>query len=304
MNRPRRDHPLVLLCYFGPVLVLAMLTMHPLWIGVLFGAGCLVSGTLSGWHALAKRLPGLVLFGLGVALLNPLISHNGVTPLLFFRGNPITLEALVYGGGLGLLLSALLLWGGIYSQLVDGEKILWLLGSILPQAALLLSVAMRYLPALQRRYHQLHRLYATMGLYRQDTFLHRLKGSFQLLSVLLGSALEDAVQTAYAMRARGYGRGRRTRMSLYRMGVREWCQLGIILLLTCCAGCLLGLGAMQVQFYPRIAFHMRMRELGAAAVYGLLLLLPALEEGGAWIRWHCWKPQRSALPMQAQQSRH
>ena len=142
-----------------------------------------------------------------MALLNPLISHNGVTPLLFFRGNPITLEALVYGGVLGLLLSALLLWGGIYSQLVDGEKILWLLGSILPQAALLLSVAMRYLPALQRRYHQLHRLYATMGLYRQDTFLHRLKGSFQLLSVLLGSALEDAVQAAYAMRARGYGRG-------------------------------------------------------------------------------------------------
>ena len=29
----RRDHPLVLLCYFGTVLVLSMLTMHPLWIG-------------------------------------------------------------------------------------------------------------------------------------------------------------------------------------------------------------------------------------------------------------------------------
>ena len=26
----RRDHPLVLLCYFGTVLVLSMLTMHPL----------------------------------------------------------------------------------------------------------------------------------------------------------------------------------------------------------------------------------------------------------------------------------
>ena len=32
----RRDHPLVLLCYFGTVLVLSMLTMHPLWICLLY----------------------------------------------------------------------------------------------------------------------------------------------------------------------------------------------------------------------------------------------------------------------------
>ena len=84
-----------------------------------------------------------MLFALGVALLNPLISHNGVTPLLFFRGNPITLEALCYGAVLGGLLSSLLLWGSIYSHLVDGEKILWLLGAVRPQAALLLPAAMR-----------------------------------------------------------------------------------------------------------------------------------------------------------------
>ena len=244
-----------------------------------------------------------MLFALGVALLNPLISHNGVTPLLFFRGNPITLEALCYGAVLGGLLSSLLLWGSIYSHLVDGEKILWLLGAVLPQAALLFSVAMRYLPALQRRYQQLHRLHTCMGLYRQDTFLHRLKGSFQLLSVLLGSALEDAVQTAYAMRARGYGSGKRTRMSLYRMRKREWTQLGCILLLTVCIGILLHRGAMQAQFYPRMVFQVGARELAAAAGFGLLLLLPGLEEGGAWIRWHLWKPQHSALLMPEQQPR-
>ena len=44
----RRDHPLVLLCYFGTVLVLSMLTMHPLWIGTAFVSGCVVSGALSG----------------------------------------------------------------------------------------------------------------------------------------------------------------------------------------------------------------------------------------------------------------
>lgn len=299
----RRDHPLVLLCYFGTVLVLSMLTMHPLWIGTAFVSGCVVSGILSGWHALVKRLPGLVLFALGVALLNPLISHNGVTPLLFFRGNPITLEALCYGAVLGGLLSSLLLWGSIYSHLVDGEKILWLLGAVLPQAALLFSVAMRYLPALQRRYQQLHRLHTCMGLYRQDTFLHRLKGSFQLLSVLLGSALEDAVQTAYTMRARGYGSGKRTRMSLYRMRKREWTQLGCILLLTVCIGILLHRGAMQAQFYPRMVFQVGAGELAVAAGLGLLLLLPGLEEGGAWIRWHLWKPQHSALLMPERQSR-
>lgn len=299
----RRDHPLVLACYFGAVLLLSMLTMHPLWIGTLFLSGCLVSGALSGWHALAKRLPGLLLFAAGVALLNPLISHNGVTPLLFFRGNPITLEALCYGAALGGLLSGLLLWGSIYSRLVDGEKILWLLGSVLPKGALLLSVAMRYLPALRRQYQLLHRLYLCMGIYRQDTVFHRLKSSFQLLSVLLGCALEDAVQTAYAMRARGYDSGRRSRMSLYRMRRREWMQLGWILLLTLCTVWLLGNGGMQAQFYPRMIYCTAKKDLAAVACFGLLLMMPGLEEGGAWLRWRCWKPQHSVLPMQGQQPR-
>ena len=32
-----------------------------------------------------------------VAVTNPLFSHNGVTPLFFLNGNPVTLEALLYG---------------------------------------------------------------------------------------------------------------------------------------------------------------------------------------------------------------
>ena len=32
-----------------------------------------------------------------VAVTNPLFSHNGVTPLFFMNGNPVTLEAVVYG---------------------------------------------------------------------------------------------------------------------------------------------------------------------------------------------------------------
>lgn len=34
-----------------------------------------------------------------VAVTNPLFSHNGVTPLFYLNGNPVTLEAFVYGAG-------------------------------------------------------------------------------------------------------------------------------------------------------------------------------------------------------------
>ena len=78
---------------------------------------------------------------------------------------------------------------------------------------------------------------------------------------------------------------------------------GCILLLTVCIGILLHRGAMQAQFYPRMVFQVGARELAAAAGFGLLLLLPGLEEGGAWIRWHLWKPQHSALLMPEQQPR-
>ena len=43
-------------------------------------------------------------------LINPVISHNGVTVLFFVNDNPVTAEALVYGSAVGAMIVSVMYW--------------------------------------------------------------------------------------------------------------------------------------------------------------------------------------------------
>ena len=99
-------HPFVLLVYFLSVLTVAMFAANPVLSLTALLGGILFCAML----VRRSRVPGDIGFYvplfLLVAVTNPLFSHNGVTPLFFLNGNPVTLEALLYGFALAWLLSA------------------------------------------------------------------------------------------------------------------------------------------------------------------------------------------------------
>lgn len=158
-------HPAVLLLYFLSVLLVGMFVTNPviqltmLLGAVLFCIMCTPSGRSAGGIAF------YVSMFLLVAVTNPLFSHNGVTPLFYLNGNPVTLEAFVYGAAIAVMVVGVMLWCRCYSAVMTSDKFLYLFGRAIPKLALVLSMALRFIPMFKRQLHKVSRAQKAMGLY-------------------------------------------------------------------------------------------------------------------------------------------
>ena len=170
-------HPTVLLVYFCSVLLVAMFVTNPIiQLSALLG-GILFCGMLLGRRA----LPGNIAFYLSmfvlVAITNPLFSHNGVTPLFFLNGNPVTLEAFVYGAAIGVTVIGVMLWCRSLGEIMTSDKLLWLFGRVLPKFSLILSMALRFIPLFRRQLRRVSHAQRAMGLYSSRGYVDRLRAA-------------------------------------------------------------------------------------------------------------------------------
>ena len=108
-------HPLVLLLYFFSELTIVMFVQNPVLSVSAFLGAVLFCITLRKRGSVAADLGFYIPLFLLVAVTNPLFSHNGVTPLFFLNGNPVTMEAFVYGVAIAVVVISVLLWSKGYS---------------------------------------------------------------------------------------------------------------------------------------------------------------------------------------------
>ena len=141
MNTFASYHPAVLMLYFIAVLLIAMFTQNPVLLALALLGGVsfctLLERPKDFLHNMAFYIPLFLM----IAITNPLFSHNGVTPLFFLNGNPVTLEAVLYGLDIAAMLVAVMYWFKCYNHIMTSEKILFLFGKVIPKLSLLLSTA-------------------------------------------------------------------------------------------------------------------------------------------------------------------
>ncbi|CAG7644726.1 Energy-coupling factor transporter transmembrane protein EcfT [Paenibacillus solanacearum] len=287
----RSLHPLPCFLYFAGVMLLSMLLLHPLFLStillLLVGLGFLYDKPAK----MMRTLLAVAAAGLVLLVVNPLFSHRGEHILFYMGEQPITLEAVLYGGVVSLSTMSLLLMFVSYQRVITSDKFLYLFSFLWPKGTLVTMMGMRFVPLLRRRLHTITQVQRTKGV----SVLHgplkkRARDGMLLLQVLLTWSLEEALQTADSMKARGYGLGPRTAYTRYRMQARDWAATGWIVLLgaACAAGRLDGYGYLVI--YPTL------EPIGLSAAewleYGLLVLFlvtPVWLEGKEWLRWRYWK---------------
>ncbi len=274
-----RLHPATIFLYFTGILILSMCTVNPVFLTLSFMGALLLLLQISPGAGRGRRIAFYSMVFLLTAFTNPLISHNGETVLFYLNSQRITLEAFYRGlGNAGLLVSSLL-WCRCLSLVMTTDKILYLFGRILPKTALTLSRAIRLLPETIRYGKEIYRtqriLAAPQGV-RQK--LRALLGAF---SALISFMLENAVSTADAMRARGYGLKGRTTFSLYPFRLPDkllFCSLLVFLILT--------LGAVlrdTFSYYPVVSPLPRTES--AYLLFGIYALCPTALEIKEEISW-------------------
>ncbi|WP_310550995.1 energy-coupling factor transporter transmembrane component T [Paenibacillus glufosinatiresistens] len=284
----RSLHPAVCLLYYAGAAGLAMIMLHPVFLlaGALIAA--LAAGLLGDGPRLRRALPWYLLMSGAVAIINPLFSHRGRVILFYFRDQPITLEAILYGVTAMLSLLCLLLAFLTFQSVITADKFMYLFGSALPRTALLALMTIRFVPMLTRRLRQITRVQRLKGIdMAQGSWLKRARDGMTLLQVLLNASLEEAMGTADSMKARGYGTvRRRSSYVLYRMDGRDRRALAglSLLLLFCLGGRAAGLGVLPL--YPVLAEKVwRLGDLPLFAGFSLFWLAPVyyeLRERLAW----------------------
>jgi energy-coupling factor transport system permease protein len=193
--------------YLGSLLVVAFIFSSPLVLAAIGGALAL-AGALAG----AGRAVRVALrMGLGLALLvvavNAIVVDRGATVVarlgewpLFGRVD-VTLEALVAGFVIGLLVLVTVLAGAIYSACVDPDRVLRALRPVAGRSALTATLASRMFPVAVADGARLAEAARLRGPGAAPV------GRAPLARRLLAGSLDRAVDVAATLELRGYGLG-------------------------------------------------------------------------------------------------
>ena len=284
-------HPVVSFSFFILVFVLAMLMMHPVFIGISLIAACLFSLSLNGLKGVRSNLMfGLPMFLL-IALANPLFNNRGRTVLFFFRDNPITLEATMYGICSAASLVGIIMWFSCYSKVITSDKFLYLFAKVAPSIALLITMSIRMIYKLRIQMKMITTAQHAIGLDTgEGKIRQRIQRGMRTISILLSWSMEDGIETADSMKARGYGLKNRSTFSLFKFTRRDGVMLAIITGLgaPCLAGYYAGYGVLR--FYPSIApIKLSSPAIGMYLCFLCLALIPSLIELGESIKWRYYK---------------
>ena len=278
-----RLHPLTLLSWFAVVLSVTVFTVNPVFALVsLLGA---VIYSFAGRAGVS--FPGALsqlLFMAAVTLINPIVSHHGTTVLFFLHDLPVTLEALLFGALMSVIITSSIRWCGVLSTCMTSDKVIYLCGRVFPRLAVLISLTLRFIPLIKDRYKRISDA-QRMLLPSSDKIISRLRLMLSTVSALITMVLEESIDTADSMRARGIGLKCRTSYSDFKFGT----LVLIITLYDIIAAVYLiviqKLGGTYFAFYPRITvLPSASSALGAYIVFLVLILIPTFTEVRVWKR--------------------
>ena len=254
MVRFAKWHPLVQFCFLLCVLLLTCLSRHPVPVA-------------------------LSLLGAAVGGFNFLFAHWGVTVLFSGGDTQFTLESLIYGCFQGGIFAGVVLWLAVFGRVLGSDRLLAVTGRAAPRFSLLFSMTLGCIARFRENAQQIRLARAGAGLAKEKP-LHEALDQFSTLVTL---SLEGSMTTADAMRARGYGKGRRRVYDPFTFGVADGVELAVVLLLSITVLAVALTGGLTFYFDPQLEW-VTLSPLGAAAA-GLLCFCPTISNVGEALQW-------------------
>jgi len=281
MNEFKTYHPIVNFTYFLFVIGFSCFFMHPICLCISFLSAFTYLWMLKGRKQALKNLIYMISMLLVMALINPLFNHRGVTILEYFpNGNPLTLESVIYGFSAGVMLISIITHFSCYTEVMTSDKFMYLFGKIIPSLSLVISMTLRFVP---RFFAQLKVVTNGQKCMGNDvscgSIIKRIKSGLTILSIMTTWSLENAIDTADSMKARGYGITGRTAFSIYSFDKRDKKAFICILLLGLYTFFGNIFGATHFTYFPYISMgEMSAYNMSVFIAYLLLCICPVIIE--------------------------
>lgn len=232
-----------------------------------FTAAFAYSVFLNGKGAVKFNLAFVIPMMLVAAIVNPLFNHSGMTILYYFRDNPITMESIIYGLATGFMFGSVIIWFSCYNAVITSDKFIYIFGKIIPAMSLVFAMILRFIPKFKAQIKIVSNGQKCIGRDITDgSITQRIGHGIKIISIMITWALENGIDTADSMRARGYGLPGRTSFSIFRFDSRDKRMgvLGGVILLVFAFAAATGQNA--IQFFP----YIKMSEPSTVGVLGYL----------------------------------
>lgn len=277
---------------------------HPVFLFVALIILILFNYLLDKGRSLKKWLMPIIVMSLIIFILTPLFNRRGNHILFYAFDNPVMLEGIIQGAIISLSLAGILMTFTTFNIVLTADKFLDLFARVIPQWALLIMLSMRFVPHLQRKIKNMESIQSVKGVsFKQGSIRLRAKNGMQLLQMLLTGSLEDSIQSADSMTARGYGLQKRSTYQAYKMDRRDWLTFtGFVIL----SGVLLygwhiGIGTLQLLPELESIWYGQLQN-AFMAVWLLLIGFPVLVEGKEVIKWKFYQHNLSSSATRMQKN--
>ena len=281
-------YPLAQLIYFVSVLSVTMFIMNPLFLIISFICASVYILYSFGISRLLHMLSLTIITSIMIIIINPLISHKGITKLFILPdGNAMTMEALIFGIGAAIMLSAVMAWFYSINRIFTSDRVIWVFGRISPKLGLFLSMTMNFIGKFRIRLKQVRAALYPLGRdISSGKKTKRLRNGIRILSIMIQWSFENSVDTADSMKSRGYGLKKRTSYSIYKILRHDVIFISLILL----ADLYMMIGirneALYYSYYPMIEIDISgIYTLTLFVVFFLLCLMPLIADIKENLKW-------------------
>jgi energy-coupling factor transport system permease protein len=189
-----------------------------------------------------------------ISLINPVFSIYGETVLFtYFQNRAYTFEALCYGCSIGAIFVTIITWFSTYNEIMTSDKFLYCFGGLAPSVSMILTMVLRLVPSFIKKTQQIAGARKCVGMSVDDgTKSEKIEHGLTIVSALTSWALEGGVVMSDSMRSRGFGCGKRTSFSIYRMKKSDIHLLILMLILIFTIILCSVHGGMYVVYFPNI----------------------------------------------------
>ena len=254
INSFENYHPLVNFYYFSFVIVCSMFFMHPIFLIISLTSTFIYSVVLKVRRALKFNILYMLPLMLITAFINPAFNHEGVTILFYLKGgNPITLESIVYGIVAATMFISVIVWFSCYNEIMTSDKFIYLWGRIIPSLSLIFSMVLRFVPKYKAQIKVISNAQKAIGRdVTKGNIIRRARNGIKILSIMVTWALENAIETADSMKARGYGLKGRTSFSNFKFSKRDKIVLFLMIVLSLIVIIGVLMKVNRIRYFPRI----------------------------------------------------
>jgi energy-coupling factor transport system permease protein len=292
MREFKNFHPIINFIYFVLVIGFSMFFMHPLALIISFSSAFLSLIMIKGIKAIKQTLLFMLPMIILTTLINPLLNHQGVTILAYLpSGNPLTLESMLYGLCAAIMIINVIFWFAFYNEVMTSDKFIYLFGKIIPSMSLILSMTLKFVPTFISQMKTVSNARRCMGKNPPEkNIIKKAKNAITVLSSVTTWSLENAIETADSMKARGYGTCKRSAFSIFKFDKRDLTAL--IFMLITGAYTFIGsvFGTMKFSYFPAIKYEaFSVYNIIGFISYLLLCIYPALIELMEVKKWNSLK---------------